>query len=61
MEYEDMPRRASKRSDLRVISEMKTARILSFLMHRHRVGLLGFSTIMLSSYVAYDKFLHIFF
>jgi hypothetical protein len=48
------------KAGVRIISEMSTPRILVFVAVRHRVGLLSFSTFLLGSYIAYDKFLHIF-
>lgn len=43
------------KSGIKVITEMSTPRIISFVAYRHRVGLLAFSTVFMFGYVAYDK------
>ncbi len=60
-EYED-PKELSKptKSGTRVISEMPTTRILWYVAHRHRVGLLGLSSFTMLSYIAYDKVVKVF-
>lgn len=55
MQYQATPIQASRKQDLRVISEMSTTKILLFLTHRHRVGLLALSNALLLAYLAYDK------
>lgn len=61
MQYEDVPVRSTKKKDLMVISEMRTAKIVWFLAYRHRVGLLTLSNLAFISYFAWDKILHVFF
>lgn len=61
MRYVETPVRETKQKDLRIISEMKTWRILWYLANRHRVGLLTLGNLALLGYLAWDKFLHIFF
>lgn len=48
------------KSGIRIVSEMSTSRILLFVAHRHRVGLLGLSSFTMFSYIAYDKFVRLF-
>lgn len=61
MSYE-APAKVSKpsKTSIRVISEMSTPRIATFVAYRHRVGLLGLSTFVLFSYIMYDKLLYLF-
>lgn len=61
MRYQAMPVKTSKKQDLMVISEMRSTKILWYLAYRHRVGLLATTVIILVSYVAWDKVLHLFF
>jgi hypothetical protein len=60
LHYQTTGTRESKKSDLMVISEMKSTKILWYLTYRHRVGLLSLCTAFLLAYIAYDKFLHVF-
>lgn len=55
MAYEHTAVRPSKRSDLMVISEMKSSKILRYLAYRHRVGLLAFSAVVLLAYIVWEK------
>lgn len=59
--YRTTPVRPTRKMDLMIISEMKSSKILMYLAYRHRVGLLGFAVAVLIAYLAYDKFLHLFF
>lgn len=61
MRYQAMPVQQSKKQDLMVISEMRSTKILWYLAYRHRVGLLATTVIILVSYVAWDKVIHLFF
>lgn len=61
MNYELTGTMASKKKDLMVISEMASWKIVGFLAHRHRVGLLATGNFVIVSYVAWDKIGHIFF
>lgn len=45
---------------IRIISEMSTVKILSYVTYRHRVGLLLASTVFMAAYVAYDKVVRLF-
>lgn len=45
---------------IRIISEMSTTRILTYVAYRHRVGLLMASTAGLLAYVAWDKIISLF-
>lgn len=44
----------------KVISYMSTVQILGFVAHRHRVGLLGLSTLSMAAFIVYDKVVRIF-
>lgn len=59
--YED-PKEVSKptKSGIRVIDVMPTTRILLFVAHRHRVGLLTFNSLVLDGYIVYDKVVRLF-
>lgn len=55
MDYQETGTVKSKKADVRVISEMKSSRILMYLTYRHRVGLLILSNALLLAFVLYDK------
>lgn len=61
MRYVETPVRVTKQKDLRIISEMRTGRILWYVTVRHRVGLLMLGNVALVGYLTWDKFLHMFF
>lgn len=61
MQYEGMTMRAPTKKGIKVIDYMNTSSILWFVTKRHRVGLLITLVHVLLGYIAYDKFLHIFF
>lgn len=56
LKYEDSkePSKVTK-GGIRVITAMSTPRIVWFVLNRHRVGLLGLSTVTMFSYMVYDK------
>lgn len=59
MQYQATPiKDPQRRQDLRIISEMTTFRVVMFLTHRHRVGLLALANISLVAYVVWDKVAH---
>ena len=59
--YIETPVKPSRKRDLMVISEMRSSKIIYFLTYRHRVGLLACSTTLLTTYIAWDKLIHLFF
>lgn len=59
-QYVETPIHRPTKGGIRIISEMSTLRIVWFLMNRHRVGLWALTAMSAMSYIAYDKFLHIF-
>ena len=61
MRYQATPVRPAKRENIRVISEMGSWRIISYLAYRHRVGLLGFTVVLLLAYITYSELFHVFF
>lgn len=60
LKYEVTRPQLPTRQGIRIISEMRTSRIIAFLLRRHRVGILATTNALMISYVAYDK-LHILF
>lgn len=61
MDFKATPIRATTPQGVMVISAMPSSRIIWFLMHRHRVGLLSLTVIILLSYMAWDKIGRLFF
>jgi hypothetical protein len=59
IKYEATPIHKPAKEGIRVISEMSTAKIVSYVAYRHRVGLLALSTVFMFSYIAYDKLIKI--
>lgn len=58
--YEATTPKLPTKGGIRVISEMSTPRILGYVMLRHRVGLLMFSTVFMAGYIVYDKVVKVF-
>lgn len=61
MEFTATPIRPTTSKGVMVISAMPTSRIIWFLAHRHRVGLLMLSTVVLLAYISWDKVGRLFF
>ena len=53
--YMAMPIKNPSKEGIRVISAMSTPRILGYVSYRHRVGLLGLTSLLMLAYIAYDK------
>lgn len=53
--YHATPVKPSHKSDLMVISEMKSLKIIRFLAYRHRVGLLMLGVLVSLAYILWDK------
>lgn len=59
--FMETPIKNPTKKGIMVITAMPSYRIVGYLAYRHRVGLLAFSNVLLVSYLAWDKVLHIFF
>lgn len=60
MKYIETPIKDPTKKGIRIISEMSTVKILSYVTYRHCVGLLLASTVFMAAYVAYDKVVRLF-